>query len=299
MLVVIAGGTGVLGSLVADHLAAQGHRVRAVSRGLSPHPGPQDPRVELVRADVRDRASLAAPLAGADVVVSAVHGFLGPGGVTPASVDRDGNRNLVEAAAREGADVVLVSMTGAAPDCPMELARMKAAAEEHLRTAGMPWTVVRGAAFAQAWIGILESTAGRGGRLTVFGRAQNPIPWVDVHEVAALVERAATDGALRGEILELCGPEAWSLRRLATELMAARGVGGRPRRVPRPALHAMVATAGRLRPALGRQAAAALAMDVLPPVDDTTTRARFPDLPCTPVSAVVAALSGGRPAPVL
>lgn len=298
MRVVVAGGTGLLGSLVADRLVDQGHQVRALSRGLSPHAGPRDPRVERVRGDVRDAATLAAPLTGADVVVSAVQGFLGPDGVTPASVDRDGNRNLVDAAAREGAAVVLVSMTGASPGSPMELARMKAAAEEHLQAAGVPWTVVRGAGFAQAWMGIVEATADARGRLMVFGRADNPIPWVDVHEVAELVVRSVTDQGLRGEVLELCGPESWTLRRLAAELMAARGVAGRPRRVPRPALHVMAATVGRLRPAMGRQARAALAMDVLPPADDSATRARFPDLPRTPVSQVLAERVAGRPTTV-
>ncbi|GEN80421.1 SDR family oxidoreductase [Actinotalea fermentans] len=298
MLVVVAGGTGLLGSLVADRLVDQGHQVRALSRGLSPHTGPHDPRVERVRGDVRDAAMLTTPLAGADVVVSAVQGFLGPDGVTPASVDRDGNRNLIDAAAREGADVVLVSMTGASADSPMELARMKAAAEEHLRGAGVPWTVVRGAGFAQAWMDIVQGTADARGRLTVFGRADNPIPWVDVREVAELVVRSVTDRALRGEILELCGPESWTLGRLAAELMAARGVAGRPRRIPRPALHVMAATVGRLRPAMGRQARAALAMDVLPPADDSATRARFPDLPRTPVSQVLAARVAGRPTTV-
>lgn len=288
MLVVIAGGTGLLGSLVADGLAAQGHTVRALSRGLSPGPGPRDPRVEVVRGDVRRPETLAGPVAAADVVVSAVQGFLGPDGVTPASVDRDGNRNLVDAAVHAGADVVLVSVTGAATDSPMELARMKAVAEEHLRGSGAAWTVVRGAAFAQAWIGIVEGTADRAGRLTVFGRGDNPIPWVDVREVADLVMRAVTDPTLRGEVLDICGPEPWTVRRLAQELMTARGVAGHPRRVPRPVLHAMVATVGLVRPALGRQAAAALAMDVLPPAEDDTTRARFPDLPRRPVSEVLA-----------
>ncbi len=290
MLVVVAGGSGFLGSRVAAELAAQGHQVRALSRGLTARPGPPDARIHVVRADVRDPRTLVEPLTGAEVVVSTVQGFIGPGGVTPASVDRDGNRALVDVAREQGADVVLVSMTGAATDSPMELARMKAAAEQHLRSSGVPWTVVRGAAFAQAWIDLLEGTAGRNGRLTVFGRADNPIPWVDVREVAALVVRATVDPTLRGEVLELCGPESWSLRRLAGEIMIARGILGHPRRVPRPVLHTIVTTVGRVRPELGRQAAAALAMDVLPPADDTRTRERFPDLPATPVSTVLAEL---------
>ncbi len=65
--------------------------------------------------DVRDPATLDAAVDGAEVVVSAVHGFAGPGRVTPASVDRAGNAHLVDAARRAGADVVLLSVVGASP----------------------------------------------------------------------------------------------------------------------------------------------------------------------------------------
>jgi hypothetical protein len=51
-------------------------------------------------------------------------------------------------------------------------------------------------------------------------------------------------------------------------------------------LHVMANTVGRLKPQLGRQSRAALAMDELPTSDDTALRAEFPDLPCTPLSDV-------------
>jgi hypothetical protein len=51
----------------------------------------------------------------------------------------------------------------------------------------------------------------------------------------------------------------------------------------------MANTVGRLKPVMGLQARAALTMDELATTDDTGLRTEFPDLPCTPVSAVVAA----------
>src|SRR5207248_11053364 len=74
--------------------------------------------VEVTCADVRDAAAVGRALSGATTVVSAVHGFAGPGGVSPASVDRDRNANLVAAAARRGAGFVLLSVVGAGPDHP-------------------------------------------------------------------------------------------------------------------------------------------------------------------------------------
>ena len=278
MLVVIAGGTGRLGTAVAGRLVGAGHRVRVFSRGLSPRPSHLDPRVEVAVADVRDPASLTPVLTGASVVVSAIQGFVGQGGATPANTDRDGNIALIDAAHAVGADVVLVSMVGASPGSPMELARAKAAAEEHLRGSGAAWTIVRSDAFVQAWVALLGQTAGRDGRPVVFGRADNPVAWVDVEDVADLVATAVLDRSLRGRTLEVCGPERLTLMQLAQAVMRRRGVAGRPRRVPRPVLHVAARTVGVVRPVLGRQMRAALAMDVVPPADDATTRAEFPDL---------------------
>ena len=56
-------------------------------------------RLQRWEGDVREAATLARAIEGVDTVVSAVHGFAGSGGVTPASVDRDGNAHLIEAAA--------------------------------------------------------------------------------------------------------------------------------------------------------------------------------------------------------
>jgi uncharacterized protein YbjT (DUF2867 family) len=278
-MILVAGGTGRLGSLVAGRLCERGLGVRVLSRGLSPYDGELDPRVEVVRGDVRDPASLAGALKDVGVVVSAVQGFVGPGGATPETVDKQGNVNLVDAAKEVGADFVLVSMTDAAPDSPMELARMKYAAEQYLKQSGLRWTIIRGAAFVQAWVSLLGETTNATGRPLVFGSADNPIAWVDVDEVAALVELAVVDPGLRGRTFEICGPEPLSLMQLAQAVMDHQGVAGHPRRVPRPMLHVMANTVGRLKPERGRRARAALAMDVLPLAVDPVTRAEFPDLP--------------------
>ena len=112
--------------------------------GAGPHSGRRHERaIWAMRSrscvgDVRDAATLAAAIDGVTTVVSAVQGFAGPGRVTPASVDRDGNANLVDAASAVGADVVLMSVVGASPDSPMELFRAKYEAETNLRASGVP-----------------------------------------------------------------------------------------------------------------------------------------------------------------
>jgi len=281
--VLIAGGTGRLGTLVVGGLAARGVEVRVMTRDPKRAAHLTGEHVEVVTVDVRDPAGTTAAAAGVDVVVSAVHGFAGPGGGSPATVDRDGNIHLIQAARAAGAQVVLMSVVGAAPDSPFELFRMKHAAETALATSAISATIVRATAFLELWIDLLNSTAGRSNRPLVFGRGQNPINFVSVRDVAALVERVVTDQATRGQTLEIGGPDNLTLTDVARMVATNRGSAKNPRHVPRAALHIMANTVGRLRPELGRQAHAALAMDRYDMTFDADpdVRARFADLPST------------------
>lgn len=280
--VLVAGGTGRLGTLVVSALAARGAKVRVMTRNPRRASQLAAEHIEVIRGDVRDPASTAAAVADSDVVVSAIHGFAGPGRVSPATVDRDGNITLIEAARAAGADVVLMSGVGVAADSPMELFRMKYAAEAALAASAVPATIVRATAFLELWIDLLRRTAGRSNRPLIFGRGQNPINFVSVRDVAALVELVVMDPATRGQTLEIGGPENLTLNQLARLVAGSRGAATAPRHLPPAALRTIAATIGRLRPGLGRQVRAALAMDT----DNLTfehddVRARFAELPCT------------------
>ena len=157
-----------------------------------------------MQGDLRDRTSVAAAVDGATTVVAAAHGFVGPRGISPATVDRDGNIRLIEAARAVGAHVVLLSVVGASPDSPMELFRMKYAAEQHLFAGDASSTIVRATAFTELWIRIMRETAARGGRPLVFGRGRSLVNFVSVADVAALVDHVVGDPTLAAR----CGRSA-------------------------------------------------------------------------------------------
>jgi uncharacterized protein YbjT (DUF2867 family) len=285
--ILVAGGTGRLGTLLVSRLAAGGHDVRVLTRSRA-RAAHLESCVEIVEGDVRISGDVERATRGAAVVVSAVHGFMGPRGVSPASIDRDGNRQLVEAAARAGAAVILLSVVGASSDSSLDLFRMKHAAEQHLRSSGAAWTIVRSTAFLETWIDIILGTADRSGRVVVFGKGQNPISFVSVADVAALTERAIADSSARGEILEVGGPEPVTLTDLATAIQPAGRLVA-PRHVPRAALRAMSLLLRQVWPERARQGAAALALDTRDQrFDPAAIRSRYPDLSLTPPSKVLA-----------
>ena len=259
-MILVAGGTGRLGTLVVNHLAGRGLDVRVLTR---------DPRraahlagrAEVVTGDVRDPSAVAAAVGGAKVVVSAVQGFAGPGDISPATVDRDGNANLTDAAKAAGAELVLMSIVGAAADSPIELQRMKHAAERYAMSSGVPTTIVRASAFMELWVDLLRQTAVRSGRPLVFGRGENPVNFVSVVDVAGLIDMVVTDLSSRGKTLEIGGPDNLTFNRLAAAVQSADGRSGSPRHIPPAMLWLTANTVGRIRPELARQTRAALAMD--------------------------------------
>lgn len=276
MIVAIAGATGTLGSLLVPRLLARGIEVRVLTRERERalRLGAVDIRV----GDVRDRAATSTFARGADLVVSAVHGFADG---SLARVDRDGNANLIAAAKDAGADVVLMSGVGASATASLELMRRKYEAEVCLRESGVRWTIVRASTFLETWVHLLASTAtARRGPL-VFGRGANPINFVSARDVAALVEHVITDPSTRGEILELGGTADFTLRELADAVAAARHTPP-PRHIPRAALRVVSVLAAPVHPRFARQCRAAVTLDRMDArFHGASVRDRFPGLPET------------------
>jgi uncharacterized protein YbjT (DUF2867 family) len=280
-MILVAGGTGNLGRPLVSLLLAQGHSVRVMAKGAAAATGLAEQGAELFTGDVRDPAAVLAAMGDAEVCVSAVQGMAGTAGVTPASVDRDGNRNLIDAAASTGAAVVLLSSVEARAGHPMEINHMKWEAEEHLKASGVQWTIVRGTVFAETWRGILRGTAKGAGRIQVFGRGENPINFVTVDDVVKAVARAVTDASLRGQVVSVGGPENLTLNEFAR---LADSAGREPRHVPRPMLRAMAVVAGPVKPELARMARAAIHMDTGDlAFDPAPSRTAYPWLTCTSV----------------
>src|SRR6266508_3401310 len=172
VMILVAGGTGTLGTRLVRLLSDRGVEVRVLTRDPAraahlPH------TVQILTGDLREPAAVAAAVRGCSTVVSAVHGFVGPGKPSPESIDRDANLALIQAAATAGVEhLVLVSGLGVAADHPMSLYRAKFAAEQALRASGLRWTIIRPSAYLETWIGVtgakladqLIAAGGRPGR---------------------------------------------------------------------------------------------------------------------------------------
>jgi NADH dehydrogenase len=286
-VIVVAGGTGVLGREVVARLVAAGQAVRVLTRDATRARQVLGDGVKLAVGDVRDRGSVTAAVDGASVVVSAVHGFLGGRGAGPAEIDVRGNATIATAAATAGADVVLLSVLGASASSPMELFRAKYAAEQQLRSAGAGWTIVRPAAYLETWIAIMRDTARKSGRPLVFGKGEQPMAFVSALDVAAVVANAATDPTMRGQVIEVAGARL-TMCELAAAVQRADGRTTAPRHIPRGMLQLTGLLAGPISPSFARQNRAALVMDTT----DLATHAESGQL-SVPASRTLSAVLAG------
>lgn len=259
-MITVVGGTGRLGQQVTAALLAGGRQVRVVSRHARTGAAGTDPALsgaELVTADVAIPQQARAAIAGSTVVVAAMTGMDPRRGAGPQAVDRDAAIVLIDAAAETGCHLLLMSVVGAAADSPIELFVMKAAAEEHLQAADLPWTIVRATAFTELWTDVITASTGRDGRARMLGPARNPMNFVPIADVTTAV-LTAIDATPDGQVIEVRGDQELSLTDFATRL-----TGCPPRHLPAAVVRAIGWVARPVAPGLARIARQAIAMEHL------------------------------------
>jgi uncharacterized protein YbjT (DUF2867 family) len=280
-MILVAGGTGVLGRRVVRLLTDRGEEVRVLTRDPS-RVRDLAGTVQVVVGDLRSMP-IDGLVEGADTLISAVHGFAGPTPTRPQAVDRDANARLVAAAERAGVGhFVLVSVVGAAPEHPMSLHRMKYAAEQDLHRSAISSSTLRATSFLETWMQIIGARLADGGPALVLGPGQNPINFVSADDVAAFVCLAADRDPRIGERIEVGGPENLSFTEMAEHLLRTVGGSREVKHVPLVALRALSVLAKPLRPGFARQAQAAVVMNTTDmSLDAAPVRRRFPEIETT------------------
>ncbi len=220
MVVLVTGGTGALGTPLAERLRNDGHEVRVLSRrlGAGTHAG-----------DLASGVGVAEAAAGAEVVVhAATDAPTGRGDVRQTRVLLD--------AARGARHLIYASIVGIEA-IPLGYYRRKLACEREVAASGIPFTIQRATQFHQ----LVALWLGRAERLPL---APLPLSFrfqpIAAAEVAERVARLVSGEPL-GRAPDLGGPEVLELREMVAAWRARRG---------RPRLVAPLPTAGRVAHAM-------------------------------------------------
>lgn len=289
-MILVAGGTGMLGTRVVGLLRKRQLEVRVLTRDRSRAADLASAGVDVVEGDIADPAAVRRAVDGVTTVVSAIHGFAGPNNTgSPATIDRDGNHNLIQAAREAGAEhLVLVSVLDASPDHPMELMRMKNIAEEELKASGLAWTIIRPASYMELWCELLGRPLLEKGKTQVFGHGDNPLNWVSAGEVARFVELSVVDPEMRGRLIEVGGPENLTMNEFVEVFRSETSASGKVGHVPLGAMRVMAVLMKLINPTMARQVQAGIVMDTRPQAFDALeTRNRYPSIPVASLADVV------------
>ncbi len=204
--VLVTGGTGHLGKRVVSLLTAAGHEVRVFSRRPGTGPG-----ITWVRGDLATGAGVTEAVADVDAVVHAAtwspaarRGYLLPVDLvrTPPDVDIGGTRRLLAEAERAGVGHFLhVSIVGL-QQVRLPYARTKLAAEDLVRSSGVPWSIVPATSFHWLWHRMLTKQS----RLPVWTLPKLLVQPVDSDDFAEYVVECLTGGP-GGDRDGFAGPE--------------------------------------------------------------------------------------------
>jgi len=232
-MILVAGGTGFIGSAIVRELARRGERVAVLShrpeRARDRFP---DLQIEVRAGDARDAASLRAAVDGIATVISCMQFPNFPvenprKGHTFLEVDARGNERLVAAAQAGGVRAyVYLSGAGAAPDAPYHWYRAKWQAEAAIRASGLRFTILR-----PAWVYGPEdralnrfvALARRLPVVPVIGTGRQRLQPVFVEDVARVVGDSLANPAAANATFEIGGPEVLTMDEVLRTLLAVLG----------------------------------------------------------------------------
>ncbi len=226
-LVVLIGGSGFLGTYLAQELLERGARLRIADRNPEKawnlRPLAQLGQLQFARCNVTDRRSVETALQGADAAVYLVGSFSGD----LRALQARGAGWAAEAAANNGAaSFAYVSALGADPESESAYAATKGEGEGLVRAAFPQANLVRPSVLFgedDAFVNMFAGLIGKLPILPVFGPQAKLQPlWVD--DAAEAIANALGDPARHGgKTYEIAGPEALSMLELHERIARAQG----------------------------------------------------------------------------
>ncbi len=227
-IVSIIGGSGFIGRHAVAALAHAGWRIRIICRRpdlayfLQPLGGPG--QIAFIQANVRERASLEAALAGSDAVVNLVGILAERGRQTFEAVHVRGAETVARAAAEAGVKkLVHVSALGADPGSPAAYGRSKAEGERRVRAAFGDAVIVRPSVVVgpeDRFLNLFADMSRFSPVLPLIGGGKTRFQPVYVGDVATALVRLLEEDGHGGRIYEFGGPEVWTFRELLEFMLA-------------------------------------------------------------------------------
>jgi uncharacterized protein YbjT (DUF2867 family) len=234
-IVTVFGGTGFLGRHVVRSLRESGFTVRVACR----HPREvqsRDPKVQAVRADIRNPVAIEEALVNAWGVVNAVSLYIEHGHDTFHAIHVKAARTIACTAREAGVErLIQVSGIGADIASPSLYVRKRGEGEQAVQLAFPGAVIVRPAVMFGPDGGFVTTVLDLMRRLPaypMFGRGQTRMQPIAVDDVADAIARILSRGERAPTLYELGGPDVFTYEEFLHAV--AREAGMRPVLVPFP-----------------------------------------------------------------
>lgn len=236
-MILVIGGTGILGGIITFRLLEEGKSVRVLLRHNSPAEAAAkggmatspksliDAGAKPVYGDLKQPDSLMEACEGVDVVITTANSAMRGGEDTVDSVDRLGNRNLIEAAKNAGVkQFIFTSFLGASPNNPVPLFQVKAEIEALLMAGELPYTILSPNFYMESWIGMVVGIPLQAQQpITLVGEGKRQHSLISVVDVASFAVAAIDHPRAINQKLILGGPEPLTWRGIVQAFESALG----------------------------------------------------------------------------
>jgi nucleoside-diphosphate-sugar epimerase len=249
MKTLVTGATGFVGSHLVEALRRREDDVTALARSPAKAAALSPLGVRVVAGDLHDRAALERAVEGQDVVYHVAGVVAARSEADFMAANRDGTRNVIEAAERAGVGrVVLVSSMAAAgptikgrplrgdelPRPVTAYGRSKLAAEQVVTASPLPWTIVRPPmVYGPRDLEVLKVfRLARLGLAPVLGDGTQELCAVHGADLADALIAAGTSPAAVGRAYYACHPEIFTGAEMARAVGRTMGKSPAVIRVP-------------------------------------------------------------------
>jgi NAD(P)H dehydrogenase (quinone) len=214
-MIAITGATGQLGQLVLNHLLTKvpAASVVAVVRDPAKATALAQRGVTLRPADYTQPAALAAAFAGVEKVLLISSNEIGQRAVQ--------HRNVIDAARRAGAKLLVYTSLLHADTSPLNLAAEHLQTEAALKASGLPFIILRNGWYTENYTASVPPAVAHG--VFIGSAADGRVSSAARADYAAAAVAALTGAARVGHTYELAGDTAYTLTELAAELSRQTG----------------------------------------------------------------------------
>jgi uncharacterized protein YbjT (DUF2867 family) len=221
-MILVVGATGILGGMITHRLLASGKNVRILVRrnSISEQLALQgmatsaksliDEGATPVYGDLKDRISIERACEGVGTIITTANSAMRGGDDNVDSVDRQGNRNLIETAGAAGVkQFIFISFMSANLYHPVPLFQAKAEIElvlaEHEKK--LPYTILAPNFFMENWIGMVVGIPLQASLpITLVGKGRRLHSLISIGDVAAFTVAVIGHPSAINQKLLLGGP---------------------------------------------------------------------------------------------